>query len=331
MRPVEFEMRNGQPFLIIPTHTYPRDYLIDLLSESRDHLYKLTKGESLSEAIVRARTDGPVAYPIPLDFWHFYVKGVFRAHETLVHMYQARAEYYAEEGNADDWEKIKHIFPEPPETPTVLLDGVPITKDTKLPRSPDRLEHVGSFELTQPILRITDPCYTPDTWCADTLKAVPGTYDAYVYMQYENWNGMHRPGVLAIFHESVPQHSRNIDAFEGSTAACVVGVDSGQCGFFDNAFYPQEEAQFEYEDGTFYRHVCSLTEDAEGSAGIMENHGVFSQTFHGDGSYQCHVITTGGKVVAACLDYSSYFSIEDDGYEDDEPCDWSLVEQHEEE
>lgn len=65
-----------------------------------------------------------------------------------------------------------------------------------------------------------------------------------------------------------------------------IGVDSGQCGFFDNqTFDPPTNCSSEYDDtSTFYGKCCDKT-SGDDQAGIIFG-GVVSSTGVGDGSYQ---------------------------------------------
>lgn len=41
--------------------------------------------------------------------------------------------------------------------------------------------------------------------------------------------------------------------FTANAPALSAGVDSAQCGFFDEGSYPSDAKEFEYETGTFYK------------------------------------------------------------------------------
>lgn len=83
-------------------------------------------------------------------------------------------------------------------------------------------------------VRVTDPCYDSDVWCAGVLENVlPGTYKTYMT---ELANGADvRVGLLSIWHESVTDHISLANKRE--KADISVGVDSGRAGFIDEAFY----------------------------------------------------------------------------------------------
>jgi len=81
------------------------------------------------------------------------------------------------------------------------------------------------------------------------------------------------------------------------TCKCVeqpfeVGVDSGQAGFFDDAFYQNDTVFEELPAPGFaigdlwYRHVCDITL-SKMSAGVLP-YGVVSSSGFGDGGYTCY-------------------------------------------
>jgi hypothetical protein len=158
-------------------------------------------------------------------------------------------------------------------------------------------KHLGKFEITSGIMRVTDPCYDKETWCSGTLDARNGTWEAYVEVSDEGQWGK-RAATLIVFHEET-QHSGG--GWEKSKIN--VGVDSGQAGFFDNALYPDTERTGEYGDvNTFYGKVCTLTHDEKDRSvvGGVLPFGAVSSSGFGDGGYDCYVRRDEmGQVVAA--------------------------------
>ena len=71
-----------------------------------------------------------------------------------------------------------------------------------------------------------------------------------------------------------------------------VGVDSGQAGFFDDAFYQNDTVFEELPSPGFaigdlwYRHVCDITL-SKMSAGVLP-YGAVSSSGFGDGGYTCY-------------------------------------------
>jgi len=176
---------------------------------------------------------------------------------------------------------------------------------------------LGQFELHCPMLRVTDPCYSINTWCQGVLSNCrQGKWNAYI--QHDDG----RVAELMVVHESIQgminsyatgYQWRRVHDFE-------VGVDSGQAGFFDDAFYPRGDSTGEYGDlSTFYGKACEAT--TEGSyAGILTDasgygYAVVSSSGYGDGSYDLFVIEREGLVVAARI---VFIAEEDEDEFDDE-------------
>ena len=139
-------------------------------------------------------------------------------------------------------------------------------------RFPGEMTVLGGFEMTSQTMRVSDPCYDRDVWCCGTFgKCKTGTWEAgvlkterKVYQMKDGW--LEQP----------------ID----------VGVDSGQAGFYDEAFYQDNsifkgmpEPEHDYGD-LWYNHACDITL-SERSAGVMP-YGVVSSSGFGDGSYVCY-------------------------------------------
>ncbi len=159
---------------------------------------------------------------------------------------------------------------------------------------------LGSFELTQPTLRVTDPCYDVDTWCAGTTQALPGKWTAQSLIGPTDWDS--RTHLLQIHHESV--QDAGIRKYADLEKLDIhAGVDSGQCGFFDDALYPRDAASFEYEDGTFYGDCCSSTlSEALPGGNVVRNMGAVTSSGFGDGGYNVYVErNANGDIVLAQL------------------------------
>lgn len=135
---------------------------------------------------------------------------------------------------------------------------------------------LGSFTLGS-VLRVTDPCYTRGI-CEDTMPCRPGRYQAAVLIGEGSWGRRVMELEIVLVGADVigPLHRTEIDA----------GVDSGQCGFFDDASYPQENTG-EYDDlDSFYGQCCETSLHREHKAGIVPGFGVVSSSGFGDGCYE---------------------------------------------
>ena len=129
---------------------------------------------------------------------------------------------------------------------------------------------LGTFEVTQPKLIISDPCYAPGTWCMGIVpNAQPGIWEAEIGFFHE---GKHDAAVayLAAFHQHCPPKNQLIAREE----LFKVGVDSGQAGVFDKPFYRAGAD-------------AGQTLHTDHYAGVIP-HGVVSNSGYGDGGYICY-------------------------------------------
>lgn len=232
---------------------------------------------------------------------------------------------------AKDFKRCYDIFSEvskkyEPETlpcPDVELEfnGQPVADTTALDalvqQEPDKEYDLGQFTLTQPTLRVTDPCYDVGTWCTGTLQALPGRWSAKTVVGPTDWHV--RVLTLQVSHESLGDVP--VDSHESlEKAGLNAGVDSGQCGFFDDALYPRDSQQLEYEDGTFYNDCCRSTLDRSNPGGaVVRDMGAVSSSGYGDGGYEVYVKRDAdGLVVLAQLVFIGDGEEEDDEDEADQ-------------
>lgn len=190
-------------------------------------------------------------------------------------------------------------------------------------------EPIGEFTLTQPVLRVSDPCYEKDCWAGDVLKdCLTGIWEAAV--DYDNSWGK-RVSMLAIRHESGPQFSvfsnprRDIQVEDTSL---IAGVDSGQCGFFDETYYRDDKVCEGANDPSpdrgsygepWYTLCCHITL-SEDQAGTIP-YGAVSSSGYGDGSYEVFVTRDrSGYINGAAIMFidDPEEDDEDDYYDDDE-------------
>ena len=82
---------------------------------------------------------------------------------------------------------------------------------------------------------VSDPCYTPDTWCQTKLNNVlPGRYNVEVEKSDEGDWGT-RVQSITIIHEDY--NDGQVDWDDHSS----LGVDSGQCGIFCMTSYRNDQ------------------------------------------------------------------------------------------
>jgi len=143
---------------------------------------------------------------------------------------------------------------------------------------PEAPVFLGTFEVTDDSLLISDPSYALGTWCTGVVEGVrQGTWNAYVACG-ETSSGR-RCWELIAMHDGYPEtlqmtEKTNID----------VGVDSGQAGIFSvGAYNTDSEA--------WYGLCCEGTSRAE--QGIAITGGCVSSAGFGDGSYECFIARDG--------------------------------------
>ncbi len=165
-------------------------------------------------------------------------------------------------------------------------------------------------------VRVSDPCYGTDVWCAGTLDNVrEGLYNVEVEMSDK---GMWGDRVKSL---TVVNASYNKFLIFNKTAAFEVGVDSGQAGIYDEDYYNQYHTEDGCDDN-WYDEVCKLTLSSE-QFGTKDGKCVVSSSGYGDGCYICELVVDGGEVVAIRITF-----IEEEEYdeEDEEDNDWYLSE-----
>ena len=178
-------------------------------------------------------------------------------------------------------------------------------------------EEIGTFELTQPILRVSDPCYNKDVWCSLVLpNAKVGTWEAAVsYVDSDSWG--HRVAALAVRHAHGPffenfANPENLPVLGGYPKNNIhlnnslAGVDSGQCGFFDDLFYGDDDVcknmEITVDYGSPWYNMCCDTTLSEEKCGVVP-YGAVSSSGVGDGAYGLYYMLKDGQVVAAMLQF----------------------------
>lgn len=167
-------------------------------------------------------------------------------------------------------------------------------------------------------IMVSDPCYSLSTWCNNILDIKKGEYVMSVESKNEGDWGC-RNSVLQINH---------IDymSVEPNEYICCVGVDSGQCGFFDYEYYAKyhkkDFVDEDVEDNAWYHRVCELTLNNP-NYGIIDNMGCVSESGYGDGGYNVYVgCNENGEYVAVKI----VFIEEDyDDEEDEDDGEWTEI------
>jgi len=151
---------------------------------------------------------------------------------------------------------------------------------------------------------ITDPCYSKGTWCSGAVKTEPGTYRAYSLSATSDPYRQVEGGFIV--HSSLDGKILPFDC--QIDTGIDVGVDSGECGVYDDAKFPEDGIDIE-EDAEF-----SPTHEYRG-------YGIdWGKTFHsfgGDGSFKAYVHKNDkGSVDAIRIDFYGDY---EDWDEDEDP------------
>lgn len=163
-----------------------------------------------------------------------------------------------------------------------------------------KYEKLGTFIMTSPIMRATDPCYDNSVWCYGTISnCLTGCWEAAVTYRDEAEFGS-RVMLLAARHISSGRTFAKCNQvwmdeesiyYKGNWEPCSfeLGVDSGQAGLFDDAHY-QEDTVFNgapepnHNFGSvWYNHCCDLTL-GDRQAGVIP-YGTVASSGYGDGCY----------------------------------------------
>lgn len=161
---------------------------------------------------------------------------------------------------------------------------------------------------------ISDPCYTIPTWCQVILNNVlPGEYRVFCKKHDSGDWGVRNSMLLAVHKD----HEFSKLKWDLESSRGIIGVDSGQAGIFDLAYYRRDDVEvpmgdgdstffgeeFDREDGDkWYRHICSHTLGKNGW-GSYDN-GVVSSSGFGDGGYDLFVARHYGKVIAIAIEFN---------------------------
>lgn len=173
------------------------------------------------------------------------------------------------------------------------------------------------FTITSGKVRVTDPCYDMDTWCAGDIENVRnGKWLAFIHNSDEKSWGI-RVADLQVVEENF--YNKGIQP-NWVKINIHVGVDSGQAGVFDYGLFSNMEGECHKDDterGKFYDNVCELT-GGRRQFGVID-FGAVSSTGFGDGGYDCYIAKDGDEVVAIKI---IYIGDEEDEYnEDEDECD----------
>lgn len=187
-----------------------------------------------------------------------------------------------------------------------------------------------TFKIVSGKMVITDPCYTLPTWCQGVVENVRnGVWTADVEIDSQSGR------VSAIYCYNNEAYIQN-NSLAGFLAAAphlpfVIGVDSGQAGFFDYDHYRNDDSIGDspladyISNGKFYAACCACTyndKDHSVRFGTIP-YGAVSSSGYGDGSYNCQGLTdiSGNEYIAFRIEFigeSSDDEWEEEPYDEEE-------------
>jgi hypothetical protein len=160
---------------------------------------------------------------------------------------------------------------------------------------------------------VSDPCYEAPTWCQVKLDNVlPGDFLVHGKMFHDKLWG-NRVDMLIAIHYDYAIDTMYWDLHDGT-----LGVDSGQCGIFDEVTYRNDEVgktipflkgkspfdsfNTDSEGDVWYEKMCdnTLNEDQWGTY----DSGVVSSSGCGDGSYSLYIAKNDDEeIIGILIDY----------------------------
>lgn len=168
----------------------------------------------------------------------------------------------------------------------------------------------NTFQINNGIVIVSDPCYDTGIWCQSKLDNVKnGKWEADV----SEVSG--RCGMLTATHQNV----KNVSGLKFETIG-TVGVDSGQMGIFDYAFYRNDTNVPKGFKGKisddWYGVCCEKTLDSPGW-GVIDG-GVVSRSGWGDGEYPLEIAKNfDDEIVGIRITFMEEYVDEDELYFED--------------
>ena len=163
---------------------------------------------------------------------------------------------------------------------------------------------VGTINIPDGVVDLTDPCYDKDVWCRMTTKVKPGKYNCYSYIgDDKHWGKRVWINQIVIAddeHSAIAEERiRNGKSWR---RIGVIGVDAGMAGFFNH------KPNFNDDE---WSELCAwlFDEDRRGIHNPNNVYDSFIKHFEtgdgfwtgsgcGDGSYTVHAIRENRKIIA---------------------------------
>ena len=158
------------------------------------------------------------------------------------------------------------------------------------------IKSLGCINLSGKVI-VSDPCYQRGTWCmAENVPIRPGRYATYIITSDEGKWGERVAAVIAVHLEHTKPHNA-----KWTSLGYDIGVDSGQCGIFDDTAYPVLSGESSNES-RFYEQCCQITSDGQGGV-LNARNGIVSSSGYGDGLYRLFCQHNRRERVALMIDF----------------------------
>lgn len=119
----------------------------------------------------------------------------------------------------------------------------------------------GNIKIESGSVRVSDPRYTLDVWCAGTIEnVVPGEYQCFEFkgnFPHDYGEGKMNDERVAAIEMRLVNDKRKEPIYSEKTDIDV-GVDSGQAGFYDTAYFTNVMENSRAAEA-WYEKVCDLT------------------------------------------------------------------------
>ncbi len=158
---------------------------------------------------------------------------------------------------------------------------------------------VGTLNIADDTIDITDPCYDKSTWCRTRKPIIPGEYNCYAG-EGDDGEWGERVYALIILEKGLSLNGKyDIKSIDS------IGVDAGMAGFFVN--------KPDYSDDEWNR-VCEYVFEGYGTEkskkfwlvdedSPLRCKGFFSESGIGDGVYVLYEVKKGNKTVGYKLEF----------------------------
>lgn len=178
------------------------------------------------------------------------------------------------------------------------------------------MENIETISLSD-IAVIIDPCYDMgDLGCGAVLEGIlPGTWVCGVdYHDY--WEG--KPGhVGSLYGHHIDEPDIDFDLNKLEWVA-LCGVDSGQLGIFDYAYFAHSVEIDPKRNSDWYREVCKTTL-TELLAGAKDERCYVSSSGYGDGGYAVYIARNeAGQIIGIRIPFISPAKKADPNEEEEE-------------